>query len=360
MKIVALETKRLMTPLKKTFKTAIRTVTAAESVIVLIHCDDGTTGFGGAAATPVITGESLSSIEEAVLNIIGPQLIGEDIRQKARIARKIDGVVRHNTSACAAVNMAIYDCLAKKANLPLYQLLGGYSNQLKTDLTVSVNAPEEMIADAKQYIREGFDTLKIKVGGGSIAEDIERVSIIRQAVGESVKLRLDANQSWSEKEAIAAIRQMEADGLAIELVEQPLPAWDFEGMKRVTQSVLTPIMADESVFSVQDAAKLLAIHGCDIINIKLMKTGGIDEALKINALAESFGVNCMIGCMIESSVSLSAAIHFAAALPNVTRCDLDAALMFRSDPVISGIRYEKDQILLSSDPGLGIQKVIFD
>lgn len=286
-------------------------------------------------------------------------MIGTQIEEKEKINWILDKAVRHHSSAKAAVDIAVFDCLGKLADLPLYQLLGGYTDRLSTDFTVSVNSAEEMIGEALSLAAKGFDTLKVKVGHSAVEEDVERVRAIRRAVGPHVKLRLDANQGWSAKEAISAIHRMERLDLKVELVEQPLPAWDFEGMRRVTESVETPIMADESVFDPHDAARLLSMHGCDIINIKLMKAGGITGAEKINALAEAFGIECMAGCMIESKVSVTAACHFAASRKNVTRCDFDAPLMLADDPVVGGIRFNGHQILLPDDPGLGIRKINF-
>ncbi|RYL92182.1 dipeptide epimerase [Sporolactobacillus sp. Y61] len=360
MKIVDIHTRKLTVPLIKPFKTALRTVSTAESIIVFVTCDDGTVGFGEAPPTHVITGDSLESIDYAIMQVIRPQLIGLSIEHRERISDILEKAMVHNTSAKAALDIAVFDCLGKLAGMPLYQLLGGYTNRIETDYTVSVNPKDEMIQDARNLVDKGFNTLKIKVGNAATAaEDIERVTGIRKAVGSHVKLRLDANQGWTVKQAISAIRKMERMDLNIELVEQPLPAWDFEGMKQVTDSVETPIMADESVFSPGDAARLLAMRGCDIINIKLMKAGGITGAEKINNLAEAYGIKCMIGCMIESKVAVSAACHFAAAKKNVTRCDVDAPMMFASDPVNGGIRVRKNEIFLPDAPGLGIHKVVF-
>ncbi|MDN3953839.1 mandelate racemase/muconate lactonizing enzyme family protein [Sporolactobacillus laevolacticus] len=357
MKIVDVQTKRLSIPLVKPFKTALRTVSTAESVVVFITCDDGTIGIGEAPPTHVITGDSLASIDYAIMDVIRPLIIGLEIEQKERINHVADKAILHNSSAKAAIDIAVYDCLAKRAGLPLYQLLGGNANHLETDFTVSVNHVDEMIEDALGFVAKGFNTLKIKVGNSTIEEDLERVKGLRQAVGNKIKLRLDANQGWNAKEAVAAIHKMENLGLDIELIEQPVPAWDFEGMKFVTEHVDTLIMADESIFSPSDAARLLAMHGCDIVNIKLMKAGGIYGAEKINALAEAYGVECMVGCMVESKVAVTAACHFAAAKANVTRCDLDTPLMFASDPVIGGAVYQQSQITLLDQPGLGIQDV---
>lgn len=359
MKIADIETKRLEIPLKKPFKTALRTVTQAESLIVQVTLDDGTTGIGEAPPTHVITGDSLESIDYAIMQVIRPRVIGLSTDGIERLEEIMERAIVHNTSAKAALDIAFWDCLGKQAKMPLYKLLGGYTKRLETDFTVSVNAAAEMAADAVSLAEQGFDTLKIKVGDSTVAEDIERVYGIRQAVGTQIRLRLDANQGWSAKEAVATIGRMEDMGLDIELVEQPVPAWDLDGLKRVTDGVRTPIMADESVFSPRDALRLLEKHACDLINIKLMKASGISGAQKINALAEAYGIPCMIGCMVESKVSVTAACHFAAGKKNITRCDLDTPLMFASDPVSGGARYEGNQIFLPDEPGLGIRSIAF-
>ncbi|MCL1631763.1 dipeptide epimerase [Sporolactobacillus sp. CPB3-1] len=358
MKIVDVHTRRLSIPLNKPFKTALRTVNTAESMIVFLTCDDGTVGIGEAPPTHVITGDSLASIDYAIMNVIRPKIIGLEIEHKEQINQAIQRALVHNSSARAAVDIAVYDCLAKRANMPLYQFLGGNTNEIETDFTVSVNRVDEMIQDALNYVQMGFRTLKIKVGSASISEDLQRVRELRKRVGDGIKLRLDANQGWRSKEAVAAIHKMEDMGLDIELVEQPLPARDFEGMKFVTEHVDTPIMADESVFGPEDAVRLLSMHGCDIVNIKLMKAGGIYGAEKINTLAESYGVECMVGCMVESNVAVTAACHFAAAKSNITRCDLDTPLMFASNPVVGGAVYHQSRITLPDSPGLGIQDVL--
>ncbi|MCY7601040.1 mandelate racemase/muconate lactonizing enzyme family protein, partial [Bacillus altitudinis] len=176
----------------------------------------------------------------AICAVMRPILIGASLSQYEQIFSAIDRVLVGNTSAKAAIDMAIYDGLAKQAGLPLYQYLGGYRNQLETDYTVSVNRPLEMAEDAKQYAAEGFRTLKIKVGKDDIDTDIQRIKRIREKVGSDIQIRLDANQGWTWKEAIVAIRKMEA--LDIELVEQPVPKEDIEGLRRVTEATDTLIM----------------------------------------------------------------------------------------------------------------------
>lgn len=356
MRIRSIETQLVAVQLIKPFKTALRTVHTAYAVYVKVTCDDGRVGWGEAAPTHVITGESIGSITYAIEEVIAPQLIGIDIRNRERLFRMLKRSVVRNTSAKAAVDMAIHDLLGQLTEMPLYQLLGGYRQELETDFTVSVNGPAEMADDAERYIADGFDVLKVKVGIGEMSDDIARIQAIRDRVGNSPKIRLDANQGWNAKEAVRAIGMMEDAGLAIELIEQPVLAADVEGLKYVTDHTLTPIMADESVFSTKDALRILQLRAADLINIKVMKSGGIHEALKINALAESYGVECMAGSMIETKLGITAAAHFAASQPNITRFDFDAPLMLAKDIVAGGIVYQGRVIRFSDRPGLGLDR----
>ncbi|WP_400161829.1 mandelate racemase/muconate lactonizing enzyme family protein [Brevibacillus sp. TJ4] len=352
-----IETKRISVPLKKPFKTALRTVEALDSILVKITCDNGMVGWGEASATVVITGDSLPSIEGAILQTIRPQLIGKNVLAHEQVFHTLHQSMVGNTSAKAAVDIALYDLLAKRADMPLYQYLGGYRKQLETDYTVSVNSPQEMGEDAAAYVKDGFNVLKIKVGKDDIEQDVARIQEIRKTVGYDIKIRLDANQGWNVKEAIRSIRKMEDMGLDIELVEQPVKAHDLEGLKRVTDSVDTPIMADESVFSPAQALAVLQNRAADMINIKLMKAGGIYKAQLINQLAEQYGVPCMVGSMIESRLSVSAAAHFAASKKNIQYYDFDCPLMLLHDVIEGGATYEGRVLTMQDEPGLGIRRV---
>ncbi|MCZ8512673.1 dipeptide epimerase [Paenibacillus filicis] len=358
MLIRSIEVMRQSTPLKKPFKTALRTVVNAESVLVRIQADDGRVGWGEAPATIVITGDSLDSIHSAIVNTFTPLLVGKSLLAYEQLLQAVHHSMIGSSSAKAAVDMAIYDLVAQYCGLPLYQFLGGYKDRIETDFTVSVNAPKEMGEDALRYVQDGFNVLKIKVGKDDAQEDIERIKEIRSRVGSAVKIRVDANQGWQVKDAVRAIRRMEDLGLDIELVEQPVKAHDIEGLKAVTDAVETPVMADESVFSPAQAFEVLKRRAADLINIKLMKSGGIYKAQIINHIAEEFGVECMVGSMIESRVAVTAAAHLAASKKNITRFDFDAPLMMRSDIVVGGVRYDGRIMTFPDEPGLGIRDVL--
>ncbi|MFJ7935345.1 mandelate racemase/muconate lactonizing enzyme family protein [Sporosarcina sp. NPDC096371] len=354
MLIRSIETTPVAVPLTKPFKTALRTVHTAYAVYVKVTCEDGRVGWGEAVPTHVITGDSMGSITYAINEVMAPQLIGLDIRQCEVIFQTLNRSMVGNTSAKAAVDMAIHDLLGQLAGMPLYQYLGGYCKKIETGFTVSVNDYTEMADDAERYVSNNFSVLKVKVGIGDISEDIARIKAIRGRVGSTPRIRLDANQGWQAKEAVRAIGLLEDAGMDIELIEQPVHADDIEGLKYVTDRTLTPIMADESVFSVQDALRILQLRAVDLMNIKLMKSGGIHQAIKINALAESYGVACMVGSMIETKLGVTAAAHFAASQPNITRFDFDAPLMLAQDLVAGGIVYEGRVIHLPELPGLGL------
>ena len=356
MRIAKIETAEVNIPLVTPFKTALRTVDSVNDIVVRITADDGQTGYGEAPPTAVITGETKGSIRCAIEEFIAPPLIGMELENLDGIMKVLHKSMIKNTSAKAAVDMAVYDLFAKSCGKPLYKVLGGGKGEIETDLTISVNETKEMVKDSLLAIQQGFRILKIKVGKDG-QKDVERIKAIRQAVGPDIKLRIDANQGWSAKDAVRIIRKLEDMGIDMDLVEQPVSAHDFEGMKLVTSQVQTPILADESVFSAMDAIHIIKERAADLINIKLMKTGGIYEALKVCAIAECYEVECMIGCMLESKIAVSAAAHLAAAKGVITRADLDGPSLCSEDPYSGGPAFMGSRIIMNAKPGLGIFKV---
>lgn len=356
MKITKIELGEVNIPLVTPFKTALRTVESVNDVVVRILTDEGLVGYGEAPATVVITGDTKGSIACAIESFIAPTLIGRQVEDLDGNMERLQHCILKNTSAKAAIDMALYDLWAKACHKPLYQVLGGHQKRIETDLTISVNPIEEMVKDSIEAVDRGFHILKVKVGKEG-RKDVERIKAIREAIGEDIQIRVDANQGWSAKEAVKIIGQMEEAGLDIDLVEQPVKAHDLRGMQYVTQHTQTAILADESVFGVEDAIRLIQMGACDLLNIKLMKTGGIYEALKICAVAEAFEVNCMMGCMLESKIAVSAAAHLAAAKGIITKVDLDGPALCKVDPYEGGPIFCESQIVMSETPGLGITYV---
>jgi len=357
MKITEVRLGRVRVPLKTPFKTALRTVDMVEDIIVSIHTDSGHVGYGEAAATAVITGDTHGSIIEAVGRIIAPRLIGEDVANLNRIVRLVQTALERNTSAKAAVEIAVYDLWGQLHGAPLYRMLGGGEPVITTDITISVDHIDKMVSDSLSAVARGFESLKIKVGK-DIGLDVERVKAIHAAVEGRALLRLDANQGWSAKQAVQAMHALEGAGVHMELLEQPVRARDIAGLKYVSDRIRTPVMADESVFGPLEVIELIEQRAADIINIKLMKTGGISNAIRIADIAALYGVECMIGCMIETSISVAAAVHLAIAKSDViTKIDLDGPSLCAFDPVDGGVTFNESEISVSEAPGLGIRAI---
>lgn len=357
MKITDISLARIRVPLKTPFKTALRTVEAVEDIVVSVHTDTGHVGYGEAAATAVITGDTHGSIIDAIAHVIRPRLIGQDIADLNHIVHLIQTALERNTSAKAAVEIAVYDLWAQLHDAPLYRMLGGGEPVVTTDITISVDHIDKMVADSLSAIERGFTSLKIKVGK-DIGLDVERVRAIYAAVEGRALLRLDANQGWSAKQAVHAMHALEEAGVRLELLEQPVKARDLEGLKYVTERIHTPVMADESVFGPLEVLELIRLRAADIINIKLMKTGGISNAIRIADIAQLHGVECMIGCMIETSISVAAAVHVAVAKAAIiTRVDLDGPSLCQFDPVEGGVTFNESEISIGDAPGLGIRAI---
>lgn len=357
MKITEFRFGMLRVPLKTPFKTALRTIDTVEDIVIAVHTDTGHVGHGEAPATAVITGDTHGSIVEAIRKFIAPRLVGEDVANLNRLTHLVQGALEKNSSAKAAVEIALYDLFGQLYGAPLYRLLGGGDPVITTDITISVDYIDKMVADSLSAVERGFESLKIKVGK-DIGVDLERIKAIHAAVDGRALLRLDANQGWTAKQAVYALQTLEDAGVRLELVEQPVKAQDLEGMKYVTERVHTPIMADESVFGPTEVIDLIRMRAADIINIKLMKTGGLSNAIRIADIAGMYHVECMIGCMLETSISVAAAVHLAVAKSDViTKVDLDGPSLCAFDPVDGGVIFNESEITVTDAPGLGIRAI---
>ena len=351
MKIKKVEIFSFDVPLVEPFRISIGTMYAANDVLVRITTDSGLYGIGEACPFPPITGETQDS------NIAAARAIREILLDKdpLNIEGLIDGIgniVHANPSAVAAFDMALYDLMGKVAGLPLYKLLGGYRSSFETDLTTGLNTPEKMAASVKESLALGYRQIKIKVGEDPDL-DLRRVQAVRQAIGPEVKLRIDANQGWSVSQAISALKRMES--YQVEFCEQPVKDSDIYGLRQVRTQSPVPIMADESLFGPADAIKLIKEEACDYFNIKLMKAGGILNSLKIAHVAAAANIKCMVGCMLETRLGLTAAAHLVASQKNIIFADLDGNSEHKVDPIIDGIRVDKGVIYLPEKPGLGCE-----
>jgi len=356
MKITAVRLGQIAVPLRVPFKTALRTVDSVRDVVVEIDTDTGEKGFGEAPPTGVITGDTTGAIIGAIQDHIAGKLIGRDVDEFEDVIQEVQKAVVHNTSAKAAVDMALYDLYGQLYHIPVYKLLGGARRTIVTDITISVNPPEQMAEDAVDAVKRGYDTIKVKVGVNP-SLDVERLLAIRRATGPDVRIRIDANQAWTPKQAVRILDQMEERGIGLELVEQPVKAADFDGLKYVTDRSPVPVLADEAVFSPEDALRIMQYHAADMVNIKLMKCGGLYNAQKIISAAEVYGCECMLGCMLEAKISVNAAVELACAKKIITKIDLDGPVLCSEDPILGGAVFREKEITVSDEPGSGIRGI---
>ncbi|API93186.1 MULTISPECIES: mandelate racemase/muconate lactonizing enzyme family protein [unclassified Virgibacillus] len=350
MKITNVKVDKLKLELIKPITVALGTIEHVESLILKVETDEGISGIGEGAPFEFVTGETLET-SLYVARMLGNRLIGEDPLAIERIHHLMDKTIIGNSAAKAAIDIALYDLHGKWLNTPLYKILGGYSNTFITDMTIGIDQPEVMAQEAKEKAEIGFSILKIKAGNDP-EHDIEAVKLIRQAVGNRVRLRMDANQGWTSVQAIRVIR--EVDQYRVDAIEQPLAYWDIDGMKYVRNKTSIPIMADESVHSPIDAVKIIKQNAADMINIKLMKSAGLYKAVAINNIAEAAGVPCMVGCMLESKIGITAGASLVAAKRNIMEADMDSFLYIKETGISGGLSLQKGVITLSEEPGLGI------
>ena len=303
MKITDVRLAILSVPLRVPFKTALRSVSRVEDIIVEIHTDTGHIGYGEAPPSAAVTGDTAGAILGALRDHLIKTIVGRDVDEFEDLLQAVQKCVVRNTSAKAAVDIALWDLYGQLYSIPVYKLMGGARKTISTDITISVNDPDEMARDTLNAVARGYDTLKVKVGVDP-SLDVARLAAVREAAGPDRRIRIDANQAWTPKEAVRLLNRMQERGLDIELVEQPVVAHDIDGLKYVTDRSDVPVLADESVFSSADAIKIMQLHAADLVNIKLMKCGGLYNALKIVSAAEVYGVECMIGWRQRSASML--------------------------------------------------------
>ena len=342
LKIRQIELYKLFIPLKEPFIISLGPILNAENVLVIIKTEQGLTGYGECSPFMSINGESMDTCF-----VVG-QYFARLFKGKNALAideriEEMDRLIYGNASIKSAFDMALYDIASQHAALPLYKYLGGdNSKTIITDYTVSIGDPIKMAMDAVKIKEEGYPAIKIKLGKNG-ATDILRIKAIREAVGNEIPLRIDANQGWEAEEAIATLKALSQYN--IQHCEEPIPRWDFMKLPRVKKESPIPIMSDESCGDHHDAARLIQLGACDYMNIKLGKSGGIFKALKIVKLAEAANLHLQVGAFMESRLAMTAFAHFSLCSPMIEHFDFDTALMFSEDPVTGGILYEKNGVV---------------
>jgi L-alanine-DL-glutamate epimerase-like enolase superfamily enzyme len=334
--MIEVKTKRLY--LQHTWTISRNSSDYKDNVFVTIT-KDGVTGYGEAAPNVRYGEDHIMTTER--INAVRPLFDQYDLWQFTELKDAIFKAISDQNCARCALDIAIMDWIGKSLNIPLYKYFGLDKNKTAvTSYSIGIDTPEVI----KQKIREAepYPILKIKVGRDNDEEIMDAVRSVTDKV-----VRVDANEGWKTKElALQKIKWLKTMG--VEFVEQPMPAEMVEDTRWLRERVDMPLVADEAVKTAADIPKLAVAY--DGINIKLMKAGGIQEAMRMIQLAKALNLKIMLGCMIESSIAIAAAAHLT---PLVDWADLDGNLLLREDP-FSGLKVEQGKIILNDRPGLGV------
>lgn len=350
MKIIDVSFERYDLELTEPYTIAYETISKATNFVLKIEADSGISGFGCAAPDLAITKENPDSLMRIIQENITPALNGSNPFHYARILNELRSSTKVKSSALAMTDAALFDMMAKKADVPLYQLLGGFRDSIPTSVTIGILSIEETLKKASQLIEDGFFILKIK-GGLDVEEDIEKLSLIRKKYPKVI-LRFDGNQGYSVEQSIRFSKETQEIG--IQIFEQPLSVDDEHLLEKMISKVSPPVMADESLKTLGDAHRLTKNDSSDMINIKLMKVGGILEGMHINSVAKAARNEVMVGCLDECSLGISMGLHFGLSRPNIEFADLDSHLDFDKDPFKGLFHLDKGYLYPSDKPGLGL------
>lgn len=332
---------------------AFKTVDEVRNAFVEIKLANGITGIGSGNPSEYVVGENLNQTIEALNENNLDFLIGRDIREIHQLTWEVWKKFPKNPAARAALDIALYDTFTRYLGVPLVKYLGQKITSLPTSITIGIKSVEETLAEAEEYRGKGFTVLKVKLGK-NLEEDIERLIKLREKYGNYFTIRIDANQGYNATQTINFYQRTRQ--LNIELIEQPLPAKAVDEMKQLPEEVKNVLAADESLITPADALNLIKPpRASGIFNIKLMKCGGISQALKIADIALHENIDLFWGCNDESAVSITAALHAAFACANTKYIDLDGSLDLARDVVSGGFILKNGVMYCSDSPGLGLQ-----
>ncbi len=325
-------------------------------VLVRVETKDGHVGHGEATVMPRWSGETQQSAIAAIEELLGPPLKGLDVCDINEAIAIMDREMYANPFTKAAIEMAMWDAWGKTLKQPAWRLLGGARRDLSIPLKISIGAfpPAEAARRVLLAKDRGFKACKVKVGI-DVKTDIERVAAVREAVGADFPVGVDSNGGWSESQAVTALPGLER--LRVNMIEQPLARWDFEGTARLRRLTPIPIMIDEGIFTEQHAMEAIRANACDIISIYPGKNGGIRRSIRIAELAHTAGLECVIGSNLELDLATSAMLQVAVTIPNLsTRVnhDIIGPFYYMEGVTTPRIRIEDGLAWVPEGPGLGL------
>lgn len=359
MKITHVETIPLCIPIKRTHKISSFTLNNGYFLLVKVDTDEGITGFGEASLSmgPVFPDETLRGAKSIVEEVFSSLLIGRNPFNHEAIMKDLDRAALRNTTVKTSVELALFDIMGKKLEVPVYNLLGGiYRDSVPVSWSIAMGDVDKEIEEMKEKISQGHHIFKIKFGFLSPEEDMFRLEKIKEAVNPETDIRIDVNQGWTPDVAIPTIRQIEKKGYQVTFIEQPVANWDIRGMARINQAVETPIMADESLFSIFDAQNIINTQAADIFALKIMKHGGLKATQKVAALAESANIPCYVGSNLETGIATLASLHVALSTEIIRYgCELFGPLLLSDDILKNPIIYSDGQLRVPEGDGLGAE-----
>lgn len=331
--------------------------TVSPFLLLKVHTDEGVVGLGEVSCTPIWSGEDQVTAAHFIHDFLEPQLVGQDPTEIERLSARMRYGVANNPFTKAGVEMALWDILGKVAGLPVYRLLGGpVRDFVPTKFSISGQAPDVAAEIAAWAVAQGFRAMKVKVGIEPEA-DVARVRAVRQAVGPDIRLGVDANGGWSPRVAIQTIRRLYEYGILF--AEQPVPPLDVAWLADVRRNVEVPVMADESVYTLQDAMAIVRANAADVLSIYIGKGGGIGPARKVAAVAEAAGLTCTVGSNLEMGIASAAMIHVAMATPGIGAeefpCDILSVFFYEADLLAEPLPIKAGEARPLERPGLGVE-----
>ena len=357
MRITGIEMGELIVPLRRAFTTSRRSAGEIREIVVRLTTDDGLVGYGSAPELPaaVIGVDEQAPVLRGDITNAARLLLRQDDLHPAEWHRLLQ-VAGGVSGARCALDVALWDVTAQGRGVPLYRLLGGARESVETDLTISLDTPGRMGEAARDAVARGAGVLKVKLGEGGVDADAARLRAVADAA-PGVRLRVDGNQGWTLTQARAFLARLPRLEVAVELIEQPLKAANLAGLATFAAETSVPIIADESVQGLADLRRVLDQRAADGVNIKLVKTAGISQALDVARVAESAGLPLMVGSMLESPIGATAALALACGLPGVRWVDLDTPLLAADNPVEGGLQLDGVRLSPASALGLGITAI---
>jgi L-alanine-DL-glutamate epimerase-like enolase superfamily enzyme len=359
MKITGIETIPVRVPIREWLAIRAKGGFHASSpfLLVRVKTDAGLTGLGEVSCTPRWSGEDQVTAAHFIASFFEPLLIGRDPLDVGANTQLMRHALFGHPFTKAALEMAFWDLLGKAAGVPVYRLLGGKRREyVPTKWSISGVAPEKAAGIASWACEQGFRTMKVKVGIDP-EEDVQRVRAVRQAIGPDVRLGIDANGAWRPRTAIEMVQRLSDYGIFF--VEQPVPPGDTAWLAEVRESVRLPIVADESLYTMQDGLSLIRAGAADVFSVYVGKSGGIAAGSALGALADGAGLACTLGSNLEMGIGSAAMLHLAIATSCMVSgeypCDIIGPMFYEDELLQEPLDIRGGEARVPDRPGLGIE-----